>query len=193
MWVISAEREFGKSLRRIRVRDMWWGCWGSVEVEVEEGGWTLGVRDRVQASFGRKRGAEFEEAEVDDREACWGLTSLCRGAGFEGLLRVSAMRSSCRASSHCVSQAPAMKSACEMMAVSMARLVLIPVMVVSCNARRALRTAASHVLAVMMSFAITESKSALTMAGAPWTRAVSTRIPLPEGKWKDWILPMLSE
>ena len=190
MWVISAERELGKSLRRMRVRDMWW-FWG--EVEVDEG-WSLGVKARVQASFGRKRGAEFEVGVDDDREACWGLTRLCRGEGLEGmLLRVLEMRSAWRASSHCVSQAPAVKSACDMMAASMDRFVLMPVMVVSCTARRALRTAASHVLAVMMSFATTESKSALTMAGAPCTRAVSTRMPLPDGKWKDWILPMLSE
>lgn len=55
MWVISADREAGKSLRRMRVRDRWCRC-----VEVE--GWFLGVRERVQASLGRNRGPDEEFA-----------------------------------------------------------------------------------------------------------------------------------
>lgn len=58
MWVISAEREVGKSLRRIRVRDKWCCC-------VEAGGWFLGVRESVQASLGRKRGPDDEFAVAD--------------------------------------------------------------------------------------------------------------------------------
>ena len=64
VWIISAEREMGKSLRRIRVRDMWWVGWGWLLVEPEDG-WSLGAKASAQASFGRKRGAEFEEVEVD--------------------------------------------------------------------------------------------------------------------------------
>ena len=94
VWVISAERELGKSLRRMRVREMWWFWgWVEVEVEVEVEAWSLGVKAKVQASFGRKSWAEVEVA-VDDMEACWGLTRLCRGEGLDGLLRVWEMRSS---------------------------------------------------------------------------------------------------
>jgi hypothetical protein len=54
--VISADRRVGKSFFRRRVREMWWFC-----------GWfeLLGVRERVQASLGRKSGAE---GEVDNME-----------------------------------------------------------------------------------------------------------------------------
>jgi hypothetical protein len=58
VWVISAEREAGKSLRRMRVRDRWC-CWAEVE------GWFLGVSESVQASLGRKRGPDDEFAAED--------------------------------------------------------------------------------------------------------------------------------
>lgn len=63
----------------------------------------------------------------------------------------------------------------------------------SSSARRALLTASGHVCAVMMIFAMTLSKSDVTIAGKPGIKAVSTRVPTPDGKLKDWILPMLSE
>ena len=127
--MISAEREAGKSLRRMRVRARWC-CW--VEVEVEVAGWVLGVRERVQASLGRKRGPD-EAAAVADIEGfgCevrrwdWVLDLVAWS------LRLRSMRAAWFASSHCVSQFPARKSGCARMAARRSRLVLMPVMDVS--------------------------------------------------------------
>jgi hypothetical protein len=193
VWVISAEREVGKSLRRRRVRERWWG-WVRVLVlgEVE----LRGVRERVQASLGRKRGVEEDVVVVVvlDREEFW--FAVWKWAWVLVLVSRMAwlmvMSSSWRASSHWVSQFPARKSGCASTAAKRSRFVLIPEIVVSCTARRALLTTSSHERAVTIIFATTLSKSAPTLAGEPCTSAVSTRTPLPDGKWKDWILPMLS-
>lgn len=64
VWVISADRDVGKSLRRRRVRARWWVWLG---VDVFPG--FLGVRERDHASFGRKRGVEDDVAE-DKEEDC---------------------------------------------------------------------------------------------------------------------------
>ena len=86
-----------------------------------------------------------------------------------------------------------MKFCEQTIALSKAKLVVMPVIEVSSNARCALATASCHVRDVMINFATTLSKSEVTTAGAPDTRAVSTRMPLPEGNRNDCILPMLSE
>lgn len=61
----------------------------------------------------------------------------------------------------------------------------MPVTVVSSSARTALLTASGQVRAVIMILAMTLSKSELTTAGKPGTKAVSTRVPTPEGKLED--------
>jgi hypothetical protein len=186
VWVISAERELGKSFLRILERERWWGWfWVLVEVEVEVVGWLRGVRERVQASLGRKRGVdEEEEAAILDGEELWFAVLKCAWA-FVFVSRMAwlmVMSSSWCPSSHCVSQFPARKSGCARTAARRSKFVLMPVIVVSCTARRALLTTSSHERAVTMIFATTLSKSAPTLAGAPCTSAVSTRTPLPDGK-----------
>lgn len=128
MWVISAEREEGKSLRRIRVRERWWFCvggdWGWF--------WFLGVREKVQLSLGRKRGVD-EEVAVVGREGCC-CEVLKRDGAVVFASRMAwlvAMRSEWWASSHWVSQFPARKSGCVRIAARRSRLVLIPEMAVS--------------------------------------------------------------
>ena len=76
------------------------------------------------------------------------------------------------------------------MAFSMSRFVLTPAIRVSSRALRALRTTSFHDDAVTMTLATRLSKSADTTAGRPLMRCVSTRMPLPEGNWKDVILPI---
>jgi len=86
-----------------------------------------------------------------------------------------------------------MKSACERIEDRIGILVCIPVIRVSRNALLAFWSKPSHVGAVTMIFASRLSKSVVTVAGRPDTRFVSTRIPLPCGKWKDCILPILND
>ena len=125
VWVISAEREAGKSLRRMRVRDRWCCC-------AEAEGWVLGVRERVQASLGRKRGPDEELAVVDiEGLGCEVRRWDCALDLMSLIWWLRATRSAWFASSHCVSQLPVRKSWCARMAARRSRFVLIPEMDVS--------------------------------------------------------------
>ena len=100
-------------------------------MEVEVAGWFLGVRERVQASLGRKRGpdeavaADIEGFGCEARRWDWVLDLVV------WISRLRSMRAAWFASSHCVSQFPARKSGCARMAARRSRLVLMPVMDVS--------------------------------------------------------------
>lgn len=123
--MISAEREAGKSLRRMRVRDRWCCC-------AEAEGLFLGVRERVQASLGRKRGPDEELAVVDmEGLGCEVRRWDCVLDLMPQTSRLTAMRSVWFASSHCVSQLPARKSGCARIAARRSRFVLMPETAVS--------------------------------------------------------------
>lgn len=181
VYVISAEREVGKSFRRTRVRERWSGAVSFLVVLF----W--GERVMFHASPFRNRVFELEGRVVDD------VVFVFLGMGLfveEDNARPDCKSSSWCVSSHCVSQFPARKSGCDTMPRRTSRFVFTPVIWVSDSARLAFRTQSFHDAAVMMSLARRLSKSADTTVAWLAIRWVSTRMPLPVGNWKDVILPM---
>jgi len=177
----SALSEVGKSFRRTRVSSRW--CGGGFSLA-----FVVGVEMEMDhASPFRKRVLAVETTDVEED----GAMSEFRVFGLtEAMVWLDWRSSDCLLSSHCVSHCPFKKSECATMAFNMSMLVFTPAICVSSNARWALRTASFQDDAVTMTFAIRLSKSADTTMGRPLMRCVSTLIPLPEGNWKEVILPI---
>jgi len=177
----SALREVGKSFRRTRVSSRWWGGGFSFA-------FVVGLEMEMdQASPFRKRVLAVE-TEVDEEAGAmseWRVFELA-----EAIFWLDWRSSVCLLSSHCVSHCPFRKSGCATMDFNMSMFVFTPAICVSFKARCPLRTASFQDDAVTMTFAIRLSKSADTTVGRPLMRCVSTLIPLPEGNWKEVILPI---
>lgn len=173
---ISAAKEVGKAFCSRRERCMWYSLFSPEE----------GERVMVHASSFLNRRDEEEVAAVEEVDGAGKRVLVSFVGGMEE------RRDLCWDSSQRVSQRPEEKSWWERMERRIGMLVAMPVMRVSSRARRALAMAAGKDEAVTMSLAMRLSKSGVMEEGMPETSDVSHRMPLPEGKWKDWILPTLS-